>query len=185
MNFLQIWIGNKPAKILMTCIESVLSQVTDKDTYTLIGTINFLKNNKKVKYINVNDYLKKYPEINMMGNIGNSFQSDLIRFHYAYNNSNVFYVDCDVELEKINNNDFTKDLFSRLNSCHYDIFMFYSPGKSELIKKLIDFNLKIMKNGNKPFGGFYVPYLSKFLNNVNELKTNHLHLRYSRKTNNV
>jgi hypothetical protein len=183
MNYLQIWIGDKPSELIMYCIKSVLNNVTENDTYTLIANTNILKGNKKVNFISLDNYLKQYPEIDIRyKEISHAFQSDLIRFHYAYNNENTLYADCDVELEEISkDNDFTKDLFAKLNIVHYDIFLFYSPGKSELLKKLLELNKKAFSENMKPSGGFYVPYLAQYMDDSNEIKGKYLHIRYSRK----
>jgi len=102
MKYLQIWIGRKPKKEIIECMNSVLDKVTDDDTYTLISSTNFMKDNPKVKWVSYSKYIKEMLTDEKIKAQWESIptdtkyhwsRSDVLRFYYLSNNDDVFYVD--------------------------------------------------------------------------------------------
>lgn len=150
MNYLQIWIGKKPKNIIIDCMNSVIDKVEDNDTYTLISTSNFFKDNKKVKWININTYESKIKKNNLLYKLWNhlpesnideyaiaSCKSDLIRLHYLANNDEVLYLDTDILLkEKIAFNSLKPHSGIVLN--RKDWFILYNGNNKEIFDRMIN-----------------------------------------------
>jgi len=152
MNFLQVWHSEnnkKPPKKLLACMDSVLSVLKSEDTYTLISDKNYLP--PSITFISYQEYITvmRYNEtIRKFLDILNQLEyktkqctiSDAIRFHYASNNKNVLYCDCDVELKKPLELDPSK-FYMAVNSNHrttIDSFIMYNSTNTELPRLILD-----------------------------------------------
>jgi len=145
MEYLQIWIGRKPKKQIIECINSVLDKVTDDDTYTLISSTNFMKDNPKVNWVSYTKYIK---EILKDENINNHWEnipvekeshwlrSDILRLHYLSNNEDVLYIDTDVDLESSFDLQKDKTYLPKHGKRLFDYFIMY--GDKSLFKDMFD-----------------------------------------------
>lgn len=132
MNFLQIWIGDKPEKQILKCIKTVLNQVKETDQYILIAEKQFLKNDK-ITFININDYvtneLSKLPNVlkayNLIPEQYKWAKADIIRFHFLSKFPNTLYCDTDIDLKCVPQFDETKIYFGNLNRM-FDCFIIYN-----------------------------------------------------------
>jgi hypothetical protein len=144
MNYLQIWIGNKPSDEIIKYMKSVLSFVTKDDTYTLIAEKKWITN-KKINFININDYVN---EMNQTENIKEAWnnipndknfywaKADLIRFHYLSKNENVLYCDTDIILHYSFQPE-DKIYFGNL-SYFFDYFIMYNGTNLLFFQNLMD-----------------------------------------------
>lgn len=151
MEYLQFWLGKKPEKKLMKCIESVRNFVTKGDIYTLIAERNFLKDSS-INYIQYSDYLnelikneriKKLLDIIDKANYRtiNTTKSDIIRYSYACNHTKVFYLDTDVKLKQVPIFDDNKVYFTLAGKeirTTLDSFIFYNGNNTEFPKLILD-----------------------------------------------
>ena len=155
MNYLQVWFGKKPKKKILDCMKTVMDNVGEDDTYTLISTTNFLKDNNKVNWIDINKYeleeIKKDEKLFIFYNsldklqdpdfLKSSYKSNIIRLNYLSNNNNVLYLDTDVVLKE-------KIIFKE-NKPHFAFF-----------KR----NDKIIKDSFVSYNGTCLNYFKKILN---------------------
>lgn len=154
MEFLQCWIGRKPKKTLLDCIESVRKHVGSKDKYTMISTTNFLEDSS-VNWIPYKEYLENLKLnkdvcnfIKVIDNYSyssiNTTKSDIIRFKYTSDNEDVLYVDTDVILKSLPAFDINKIYFApnRNRRTTIDSYIFYNGHNTELpqyiLKKAIE-----------------------------------------------
>jgi len=155
MNFLQIWIGKKPNKKILKCMETVIDKVTDNDTYTLISNKNFLSKIKttNIDWINIEEYEFKMMKSNKIikmiiefcrlndNHFYRSCRSDLIRLWEASRKNNLFYLDTDVELKKIP--DFINNKIpyiagiKRKRKIKKDYFIIYNNNNKKFFKELL------------------------------------------------
>jgi len=180
MEFLQIWIGRKPKKEILECIESVIDKVTDNDTYTLISSSNFMKDNPKVNWISYKKYIK---EMLKDDKINKSWEripttidyhwcrSDILRFYYLSMNEDVLYVDTDVVLESSFDLQKSKTYFPKRGRHAFDYYIMY--GDKDTFKDML--NRVTLNTRTKPYF-FGIVNHKRYINTYEDLPMSYKHL---------
>lgn len=143
MKFLQIWCGENIPEGYKRCMRTVVSKVTDNDSYEIVISESFkdelfldnlLKDVKNSNVHKIDD--SGYQVIGTARSFTN-----IIRMEYARNFKDLFYLDCDVELKHRPNFDemskeTNKPMVGQWNSCP-DIFMFYVNSATSFFDQLL------------------------------------------------
>lgn len=154
MNYIQVWIGNKPSNEIIEYIQSVLEKVSESDTYTFISSKKWSFLNDKVNWIKYEDYISKMfkdnPKIKQLwksipDNVRFHWaRSDIIRYHYLSKNLNSLYLDTDIILKSIPKFD-DKIYFGKFRQEYYDCNIIYNGSNlfffEKLLNYLVDFKL--------------------------------------------
>jgi len=157
MEFLQVWIGRKPKKELMACIESVRSHVNSDDKYSMISTTNFLKDSS-VNWIPYKDYIAELKKDEIKERMLNlvefskykAITSDIIRLSYASVNERVLYADTDILLKDLPDFDDSEVYFAQHGRFTLDYCLFYNGMNTEMIKELMDrAMIRFFERGNE------------------------------------
>jgi len=147
MNFYQIHIPvkSKTPKNRLKYINSVLNQIKNGDTYTLISTDNFLNKCQNVQFLPIDDVLiplfNRYPYFKICWDkLFAQNQADLIRMFLLGRTPDMLYLDTDIQLK-----DYPK--FNNDNELPYF-------ANSTRFQSAIDFNLIYNNNAFDWFKGY-------------------------------
>jgi len=104
-NIIQIWIEdpNTPTKEIKKWMESVINNIPEGSTYTLVSTNNYFPSNPSVTWIKVSDKLTEMQaNIPIISDIYFALsinqKSEILRMYLGGMMDNIVYLDCDMSL---------------------------------------------------------------------------------------
>lgn len=132
MNIVQMHMGNKISDKRIEMMKANINLLDENDVYYLVAENNFFKNDKRVKFKNINTVIKnmfvEYPNIKTLYPLLTitSNKCNFIRFYLATKMDEYLYIDTDCVLKERIIFDKSKVYFPIFKYDSLDFFLFYT-----------------------------------------------------------